>query len=132
MSLFWYNHIITSLILWELCDHGQRNGRKLTIIFWYLIIFHLFSITFDGNFFYIINSNLMLFSHNNAIILLMPIYKNYMILARELAKSLHDFFWYLIIFYLFSITSDASFFYIINSNWLLSCHNNIIISLILI
>ena len=37
-----------------------KIGWKLTIIFSYLIIFYLFSITFDVNFFYIINSLLIL------------------------------------------------------------------------
>ena len=37
-----------------MCDHGQRIGRKLIIIFWYLIIFYHFCITFDANLFYIL------------------------------------------------------------------------------
>ena len=44
-----------------MCDHGQRTGRKLTIIFWYLIILYLFCITFDANFFYIINTGFIKF-----------------------------------------------------------------------
>ena len=39
-----------------MCDHGQRIGQKLAIIFWHLIIFYLFCITFDANFFYIIKT----------------------------------------------------------------------------
>ena len=38
-----------------MCDHGQRIGWKLTIIFWYLIKFYLFCITFDANFLDMIN-----------------------------------------------------------------------------
>ena len=46
---------------WSLtCLTTQKIGWKLTVIFSYLIIFYLFSITFDVNFFYIINSLLIL------------------------------------------------------------------------
>ena len=98
-----------------------------------MIIFHLFRITFDANFFYIINFNLFFCDHGQIIgqmlTIVFLIHANFFyvinsnLLFRDHGqvnwlKAWNNFLLYLIIFDLIWITFHANFFYIINSNLL--------------